>query len=454
MSEHPEIKLNRNASGGILLKEQEISIFWFRRDLRLHDNAGLYHALSSGKKVLPVFIFDTEILDLLENREDRRVEFIHLTLGGLNRQLEVLSSGLLVLHGTPADAFKKLLKAYRIGAVYANHDYEPAAIRRDEQIRKMLQEQEISFKTYKDQVIFEKSEVTKDDGQPYNVFTPYMRKWKNLLSDFYLHSYPVERYFSAFVHTQTLSLPLLEELGFRPAGQVFSVPELLENTITAYDRLRDFPSIAGTSRMSVHLRFGTVSIRELAQKALQLNEQWLNELIWREFYVMILFHYPHVVSGSFKKQYDRIPWRNNEREFEAWCSGKTGYPIVDAGMRELNATGFMHNRVRMITASFLVKHLLIDWRWGEAYFAEKLLDYDLAANNGGWQWAAGSGCDAAPYFRVFNPYEQTRRFDKDLAYIRRWVPEFEEPDYPLPLVEHKAARERVLRVYKRALATE
>ncbi len=432
--------------------KQEVTIFWFRRDLRLHDNAGLYHALKTGKPVLPVFIFDTEILSRLENKQDRRVEFIHHALQEINSQLKEQGSALLTLHGNPLDVFKQLTAQYSINSVFANHDYEPAAIARDEKIRDLLSVQQITFNTFKDQVIFEKAEVTKDDGLPYTIFTPYMRKWKSRLSAFYVSACPTKKYFSNFIQTKPFHFFSLTEIGFQATGTKFPPSKLNEAVVSDYKEQRDFPAIAGTSHLSVHLRFGTVSIRQLVAKALTLNDQWLNELIWREFYMMILFHFPHVVKGAFKKQYDNIPWRNNEKEFDAWCTGQTGYPIVDAGMRELNTTGFMHNRVRMVVASFLVKHLLIDWRWGEAYFAEKLLDYDLSANNGGWQWAASSGCDAAPYFRVFNPYEQTRRFDEKLIYIRKWVPEFEELTYPQPIVDHKFARERVLAVFKKTLA--
>jgi len=434
------------------MKKEACAVFWFRRDLRLYDNAGFYHALKSGIPVLPLFIFDTNILNKLDNKQDRRVEFIHSTLAQLKNNLEKKGSSLLVFYGTPEEAYKKIVTDYDVKSVYTNHDYEPYAIKRDKTIQEFLEKQKIAFHTYKDQVIFEKNEVVKDDGLPYTVFTPYMRKWKAKLNQFYLKSYPTENYFNRLFKTQPLHFPSLSEIGFKSTGQKFYVPELDEKVIAKYDQLRNFPSINGTSRLSVHLRFGTVSIRKLATKAKDLNDQWLNELIWREFYMMILFHFPHVADGAFKKQYNRIAWRNNEKEFDAWCRGETGYPIVDAGMRELNTTGFMHNRVRMIVASFLVKHLLIDWRWGEAYFAEKLLDFDLAANNGGWQWAASSGCDAAPYFRVFNPYEQTKRFDSKQEYIRKWVPEFEELTYPKPIVEHKFARDRVLMFYKKALA--
>ncbi|HRG37239.1 MAG TPA: deoxyribodipyrimidine photo-lyase [Bacteroidia bacterium] len=432
-------------------KEKPISIFWFRRDLRLEDNAGLYHALKEQENVLPIFIFDTDILNRLENKEDRRVEFIYENLKELKEKLEKQGTSLLVLHDTAPQAFESLIKKYNLNAVYTNHDYEPAAIKRDESIHKLLAKHHIEFKTFKDQVIFEKNEVTKDDGLPYTVFTPYMRKWKNALNDFYLKSYPTKKYFPRFLPVEAFLFPTLKEIGFRPTGYCYAKPTVDKSKISVYDKQRDYPAIHGTTRLSVHLRFGTVSIRQLVNIARELNETWLNELIWREFYMQILFHFPHVEKSSFKKQYDEIKWRNNEKEFQAWCEGKTGYPIVDAGMRELNTTGFMHNRVRMITASFLIKHLLIDWRWGEAYFAEKLFDFDLAANNGGWQWAASSGCDAAPYFRIFNPTEQTKRFDPDQKYIKKWVPELEELSYPAPIVEHKFARERVLLVYKKAL---
>lgn len=430
---------------------EKITLFWFRRDLRLHDNAGLYHALKNNKNILPIFIFDTSILEKLDNKEDRRVDFIHQALLHIQKQLTEIESSLMVLQGKPIEVFQQLIKKYSINSVYTNHDYETYAINRDEEIKILLEKNKIKLKTFKDQVIFEKNEVTKDDGLPYTVFTPYMRKWKSKLNPFYLKSYPTEKYFSKFYKTKAFLFPTLKDIGFEKTDLKFSIPKLDEKIIAIYDQQRNFPAIAGTTKISVHLRFGTVSIRKLATIALKLNDQWLNELIWREFYMMILFHFPYVTKSAFKKNYDRIPWRNNEKEFEAWCKGETGYPIVDAGMRELNSTGFMHNRVRMIVASFLVKHLLIDWRWGEAYFAEKLLDFDLAANNGGWQWAASSGCDAAPYFRVFNPYEQTKRFDPELKYIRKWVPEFEELTYPKPIVEHKFARDRILSTYKKAL---
>jgi deoxyribodipyrimidine photo-lyase len=315
----------------------------------------------------------------------------------------------------------------------------------------MLNENGISFHSFKDLVIFEKDEVVKDDGKPYTVFTPYSRKWKASLNDFYVSSYQTEKFFLNFFRQTKKQIPSLEQMNFKSTGQAFPGKNRKIKIIKHYTEQRDYPAVGGTSRLSVHLRFGTISIRELANEAGKLNETFLNELIWRDFYQMILWHFPHVVGRSFKPEYDNIKWRNNEKEFDAWCRGETGYTIVDAGMRELNVTGFMHNRVRMIVASFLTKHLLIDWRWGEAYFAKKLLDFDLAANNGGWQWAAGSGCDAAPYFRIFNPYLQTKRFDPDFKYIRKWVPEFEELTYPQPIVDHEFARKRCLETYGKAL---
>ena len=428
-----------------------ISVFWFRRDLRLDDNAGLYHALKTGMPVLPVFIFDTDILEGLEEKSDKRVHFIHDALKGMQARLEQHGSSLYVLHGTPMECFKKLVAAYKIEAVYTNHDYEPYAGKRDKEIAGYLKEQGIVLRSYKDQVIFERGEVVKDNGEPYTVYTPYSRKWKERLTDFYLKPYPCDKYFHHFYKQEPRRLPSLTAIGFKDAPPDVVPAKLNEEIARHYDQTRDLPAIEGTTRLSVHLRFGTVSIRRLAAQAMQLNATLLNELIWREFYQCILWHFPHVVNYSFKKDYDRIQWRNNEQEFALWCAGQTGYPIVDAGMRQLNETGFMHNRVRMIVASFMTKDLLIDWRWGEAYFGEKLLDYDLAANNGGWQWAAGSGCDAAPYFRVFNPELQTKKFDPELKYIRKWVPEYDQLTYAQRIVDHAEARERCLKVYKAGL---
>ncbi len=430
----------------------KISIFWFRRDLRLHDNSGLYHALKKGIPVLPIFIFDKNILDKLEDKQDRRVEFIHQALTDIQDSMKALGSSLLVKYGTPEEVFPALINQFEIENIFTNHDYELYANERDDSVREFVNSEGISFETFKDQVIFEKKEVLSGAGTPYTVFTPYSRKWKEKLNDFYLKSYPTEKYYHNFYQTEAFDIPSLEEMGFKSSGLRFPSKDVRDSLIKNYADKRDFPAIVGTSRLSVHLRFGTVSIRELARKAKGLSETWLNELIWRDFYFNILHHFPHISRGeAFRKDYDKIVWRNNPTEFKAWCEGKTGYPIVDAGMRELNATGFMHNRVRMIVASFLTKHLLIDWRWGEAYFAKKLLDFDFAANNGGWQWASGSGCDAAPYFRVFNPTLQTQKFDKNLEYIKSWVPELNSFNYPQPIVNHDVARKRVLPVYQEAL---
>ncbi len=438
--------------------QPRINIIWFRRDLRLNDNAALYHALKSNNCVLPIFIFDQQILDQLEDKEDKRVAFIHDALHAMQQQLAAINSNLEVHYGYPLDVFKTLLKKYTIETVFTNHDYELYALERDSAIEQLLNNNGANLKTFKDQVIFEKSEVTKDDGLPYTIFTPYSRKWKAALKPFHLKAYPTEKYFNNFYQQTLQPILSLESMGFQhtvskdDASSNFPKKELNEDIVSKYSTQRNFPAINGTTQLGVHFRFGTISIRAVAKKAMQLNETYLNELIWRDFYHMIIHHFPHVQKGlAFKKEYDLIEWRNNETEFEHWCNGQTGYPIVDAGMRELNATGFMHNRVRMITASFLIKHLLIDWRWGEAYFAKKLLDYDFAANNGGWQWAASSGCDAAPYFRVFNPTLQTEKFDKQLQYIRKWVPEYEGFNYAKPIVKHEDARKRVLEVYAKAL---
>lgn len=429
-----------------------LSIFWFRRDLRLTDNAGLYKALKAGNKVLTIFIFDTDILDKLEDKSDSRVHFIHNEISRLKVELEVLGTSLLVFNGKPHEVFQELLAKHpEITEIYTNRDYEPYALDRDQKIKTFAEQNGIGLHLNKDIVIFEKEEVLKDNSEPYTVFTPYKTKWLKKLNDFYLSSYPSEQYFEQFLKIEPQPLPTLEEIGFKHGDIDFPARLVNKDLLSNYDKTRDFPALKGTSQLSVHLRFGTVSIRQLARQAQELNQTWLSELIWRDFYQMILAHFPHSATMAFKPRYDRVAWRNNENDFNAWCIGKTGYPIVDAGMRELNATGFMHNRVRMITASFLTKHLLIDWRWGEAYFAQKLLDYDMASNVGGWQWAASSGCDAAPYFRVFNPTLQTEKFDKDLKYIIKWIPELKELSYPRPIVDHTLARNRVLAAYKLAL---
>ncbi len=430
---------------------KEITVFWFRRDLRLEDNAALWMALKSGSPVLPIFIFDREILDLLSNKKDARVLFIHREILRLQNELEKLGSSLRVFHATPLQAYQELTREFKVKAVFTNRDYEPYAQQRDRKIFEFLKAQNIEFKGAKDQVVFEKNEVIKDDGTPYTVFTPYSRKWKSTLNKFYLQPYPTKKYWKNFYKCAPFKIPKLAEIGFADFDFDFPSRQLDIKIIESYAANRDFPAIVGTSRLSLHLRFGTVSIRELAAIATSVSEKWLNELIWRDFYQMILYQFPHSATQAFKPQYDKILWQNNTEDFQKWCEGKTGYPIVDAGMRELNQTGFMHNRVRMIVASFLTKHLLIDWRWGEKYFAEKLLDYDMASNVGGWQWAAGSGCDAAPYFRIFNPYHQTEKFDPELRYIKKWLPELEKSSYPAPMIDHKFARERCLAVYKDAL---
>jgi deoxyribodipyrimidine photo-lyase len=431
---------------------QKVNIIWFRRDLRLYDNAALHHALISGNPVIPVFIFDKNILDQLEDKADRRVAFIHAALEEMQQKLLELGATMEVYHGTPLEIFKSLVSKYTIEQVFTNHDYEPYAIEREQLVGDFLKGRGVFLSTFKDQVLLEKSEVLKDDGKPYTVFTPYSRKWKSILTSNQLSPFNTEKYFNNFYCQPVSQIPSLSSMGFQIVDKPFPSKSLNDELVKKYAAQRDFPGIKGTSRLGVHLRFGTISIRALAAKTKGLSETYLNELIWRDFYQMILWHFPHVGHyKAFKPQYDFIEWRIDAGEFDRWCNGKTGYPIVDAGMRELNETGFMHNRVRMIVASFLTKHLLIDWRWGEAYFAQKLLDFDLAANNGGWQWAAGSGCDAAPYFRIFNPYLQTKKFDPDLEYIKKWVPEFQEFTYPQPIVVHEAARKRCLEVYSKAL---
>ena len=430
----------------------QIAIHWFRRDLRLEDNTALFHALTNNEQVLPLFIFDTEILDSLEDKADARVQFIFDTLMTIRKKLRATGNDIYIAYGSPMEVFKNLISQYTISAVYTNHDFEPYAIQRDNAIKQFLATHNILFKTFKDQVIFEKDEVLKDDGKPYTIYTPYSKKWKLKLTADDLASRPSEKYLRYLYQTPPLPEIGLQQIGFLPTKMFIPVTQLNLEIVKNYHNTRDLPAVNGTTRMSVHLRFGTVSIRHLARLTQQVNEKYFNELIWREFYQMILAHFPHVVTKSFKPEYDKIVWRNNESEYQSWCEGKTGFPIVDAGMRELNATGHMHNRVRMIVSSFLTKDLLIDWRWGEAYFAKKLLDFDLASNNGGWQWAAGCGVDAAPYFRIFNPQSQTLKFDPELKYISHWVPELNELSYPKPIVDHSFARDRVLKVYKAALA--
>lgn len=433
---------------------KKVSVFWFRRDLRLHDNVGLRKALEGEHPVLPMFIFDTEILDKLP-KNDARVSFIFEILQGLRSELEDKHGAPLALfHGTPETILAHLFEDFDVQAVYTNHDYEPYARERDQAIERLLKTKERPFYTFKDQVIFEKNDIVKDDGTPYVVYTPYKNKWKERFQPTLLDAHETVPLFGNLVRDTRLPNITLEEMGFEKSSITVpaytATPELISN----YEATRNFPAREkGTSRLGPHLRFGTVSVREIVKKAIaESNEVFWSELIWREFFMQILWHFPHTVQRSFRPKYDRIEWRNNELEFDKWKQGETGYALVDAGMRELNATGYMHNRVRMLVASFLCKHLLIDWRWGEAYFAEKLLDYDQSANVGNWQWAAGSGVDAAPYFRIFNPMTQVDKFDKQRQYITKWVPDLQELSYPPKMVDHKMARERCLKVYKEAVA--
>ncbi|MBB6501376.1 cryptochrome/photolyase family protein [Pedobacter cryoconitis] len=430
---------------------KEISICWLRRDLRLDDQAALYHALKGNAPVLLLFIFDRKILDDLHDPKDPRVTFIYRTLQELNTKLQQKGSSLLIKYGTPEQVWPEILQSYTVKSVYTNHDYEPYAMERDDSLAEYLRSESISFHTYKDQVIFEKKEIVKTDGKPYTVFTPYFRQWRLKLNSFYVKAYPVEKYQKNLFQTPPLPFLKLTEIGFEESPLQFPSVSF-EDKLAAYEERRDFPADDATTHIGIHLRFGTISIREAVAKAIQANaEKWLSELAWRDFYMMILANFPHTLTQSFKPAYDQIRWLNNLSDFEAWKNGKTGYPIVDAGMNQLNQTGYMHNRVRMIAASFLTKHLLIDWRWGEAYFAEKLLDYELASNVGGWQWACGCGNDAAPYFRIFNPELQAKKFDPGNEYIFRWAPEYKQEKHVQPIVEHAFARERILRVYGAAL---
>ncbi|THH36494.1 cryptochrome/photolyase family protein [Neolewinella litorea] len=441
-----------------------MTLFWHRRDLRFSDNAGLYHALKSGDPVLSVFIFDRHILDKLPTRDDARVTFIQRSVAELAETYLSFGSTLLTFYGEPEAIWRQLRDTYHPRAVYTNRDYEPYARRRDAAVEGLLAEKNIAFHTFKDHVIFESEEVQKQAGGPYTVFTPYMRSWRRLLDSrqvpsgegsvsAFLAPYPTEDHTDG-LHPVAQPKPVitLDAMGFSPSDLPIPSPAESRELLKGYDKIRDYPGTEGTTRWGPHLRHGTVSVRQMARTAFANNQTLLNELIWRDFYSNILQAFPRVAHESYRPEYDTIPWRNDEAEFERWCAGRTGVPIVDAGMRQLNATGFMHNRVRMIVASYLTKHLLIDWRWGEAYFADKLLDYELASNNGGWQWAAGSGVDAQPYFRIFNYESQQRKFDRDYQYVKRWVPEYGTDNYPSePLVKHKFGRDRALRVYKEAL---
>jgi len=469
------------------------SLVWFRRDLRAEDHAALYHALKNSRQVVCVFVLDTEILDALPRR-DRRVAFILQSLEALDHALAALQpgAGLVVRHGIARDEIPRLAAELGVDAVYCNHDDEPAALARDAQVSQALARQRRAFLSFKDHVIFERSEVLTGQGKPYGVFTPYKNAWLRQLTPFFLSSYPVHRYAAALAPCPARGVPGLASIGFEP----LELPPLLSGgsaraeglfqdflgRMDRYDRQRDFPAVKGPSYLSVHLRFGTVSIRHLAREAWTRAQAgdagagvWLSELIWRDFYHQVLHHHPQVVTQAFRPEYDRIEWASGpeaEAHFAAWCEGRTGYPLVDAAMRQLNETGYMHNRLRMVTASFLVKDLGIDWRRGEAYFARQLLDFDLAANNGGWQWAASSGCDAQPYFRIFNPVSQSEKFDPEARFIERYVPElaalppalrhapWEAPplalqaagvvlgrDYPAPVVRHDEARATTLARY-------
>lgn len=434
------------------MSKGKVNVFWFRRDLRLDDNVGFLQALKSDKPVVPIFIFDTEILDNLPEN-DARVSFIHEELQKMRKELqENHGSSIALYHGKPKEVFKQLLKDYDFAEVYTNHDYEPYALQRDREIAELLSEKNIAFNTFKDQVIFEKDEVVKKDGGPYIVYTPYMRVWKEQFKSLDIKIHYTNEYLKNLIQNSRLPNLSLSDMGFKTAALKVPDYDVTPTLIQQYENTRNIPGKEGTSRLGAHLRFGTASVRKMVKKAnAEKNKTFLDELIWREFFMQVLYHHPETVTGSFKKKYDRIPWRNNEEEFEKWKTGKTGYPLVDAGMRQLNKSGFMHNRVRMLVGSFLCKHLLIDWRWGEAYFAEKLLDYEISSNVGNWQWVAGSGVDAVPYFRIFNPTTQIDKFDKDKKYIKEWVEEFGTNEYPDKMVDHKEARERALRVYKEAV---
>jgi deoxyribodipyrimidine photo-lyase len=429
---------------------KKISLCWFRRDLRVEDQTALFYALQQEEQVLPLFIFDRHILDALEDKTDARVTFIYQQITSLKAFFEKHGSSMLVKYGHPEQIFQELVQEFEVQTVYTNRDYEPYAQSRDGQVEVLLGKKNIPFLTFKDQVIFEPGEILNGSGEFYKVFTPFSRNWLEKFRQTRVQPLPEANWKNLFP-CSPLPFITLSEMGFEASTLEIPSTQVEDGILKEYEAQRNFPAVRGTSRLGIHLRFGTLSIRSLALKAASLNATYLNELIWREFYMMILGNAPQVVDRAFKPQYDHIPWRTNEEDFQAWCEGRTGYPIVDAGMRELNATGFMHNRVRMIVASFLTKHLLIDWRWGEAYFAKKLLDFELASNNGGWQWAAGTGTDAQPYFRVFNPDSQTEKFDKDLRYIKKWVPELGTSSYPQPIVEHKFARNRAIETYKKAL---
>lgn len=474
------------------MPEFDVSLAWFRRDLRLDDHASLYHALKSSRAVYPVFVFDTDILNALTSPEDRRVEFIHESVASLKAELEGMGSTLYVLHGPARQLIPDFARQVGARAVFCNRDYEPIALGRDREVSRSLEAQGITLQSFKDQVVFEQDEVLSQAGKPFGVFTPYKNAWLKKIDAFYLKPYPVRAYLDRLQKSPPAILPELASLGFRRTNLAAlgvqpgtrGARALFEDflgRIHRYREARDFPSVKGPSYLSVHLRFGTISIRELAATAHGIGgagaETWLSELIWREFYQQLLWHHPQLASGRcYKPEFDAIEWPNPPGHFEAWCEARTGYPLVDAAMRQINQTGYMHNRLRMVAASFLVKDLLVDWRLGERYFADKLIDYDQAANSGGWQWSASVGCDAQPWFRIFNPVTQSEKFDPEGKFIRRYLPELKHVpdkyihspwtmpiavqkacgvvlgrDYPAPLVDHKLQREKVLMLYKKNL---
>jgi deoxyribodipyrimidine photo-lyase len=430
------------------MKENEVVIFWFRRDLRLIDNRGLYRALSSGYRVLPIFIFDSQILEKLE-KDDARITFICRALETLAGKLKSSGSSLLTFHGSSEHFFSELPLQFNIKAVYANLDYERYAVERDRKVGNILKSKGIPFHLFPDQLIMEPGMVLKQDGEPYTVYTPFSRRWLSLFDTGLIKEEPSQELSGNFVQNENHKNEISpESAGFIRSKKIVKPADISHDTIRLYESTRNFPAVEGTSHLGPHLRFGTIGIREVMRNTSDISHAFTSELIWREFFMHILHFFPHVEDGSFRKKYDNIEWINNEEHFERWREGLTGYSIVDAGMRELSATGYMHNRVRMIAASFLVKHLLCDWRWGEAWFSSLLLDFELSSNNGNWQWAAGTGCDASPWFRIFSPDAQQKKFDTDEQYIRKWVPEYGTSDYAAPIVNHSEARERALMVYR------
>lgn len=430
---------------------QETALFWFRRDLRLKDNHGLFQALKSGRPVTCIYIFDTNRLSQLE-KNDARITFIHNTLSDLKKELEEYGSTLDVRFGDPVKIFPHLIRVYNFRQVFANHDYDSYSTELDHKVRNLLMEHSIKFRSFKDHVIFEKNEIIDSKNEPYVTFDPYFKKWKKSITFNKVFNYKSEFYLKNLFNMSPIEFPTINQIGFEKSKIEFNSPSLSLSTIKNYDKTKTFPGIKnGTSRIGIHLRYGTISVRECVNFALSHNDSWLTELIWRDFYNQILFHFPHIENSSFKKSYDKIKWENNEELFQKWCEGNTGYPLVDAGMRELKNTGYMHSQIRIIVSSFLCKNLRIDWRWGERYFSKHLLDFDLASNIGGWQGAAGSGVESTPYFQVSNPLKQTHSFDPQLTYIKKWVPEFKNPDYPKPIVDFIESREICFKMYKKAI---